>query len=90
MNKYTFVTAAINVSSDIGRAVLFENDIDIIMVGVCGSRVACSDIDKAVSLTRMVFEEGVESAGSADSNAHSSSSVAGSGAGAGAGAGAGS
>lgn len=48
----TFVTAAMNVSSDIGWSDLLENEIDIvIMDGVCGSRAAWSDMFKAVSLT---------------------------------------
>lgn len=48
----TFVTAAINVSSDIGWSDLLENEIDIVMTdGVCGSRAACNDMLNAVSLT---------------------------------------
>lgn len=47
--KLTFVTAAIKVSSDIGRSVVFENDTDSVMTaGEEGSRVACSEILKLV------------------------------------------
>jgi hypothetical protein len=84
----TLVTAAINVSSDIGWSVLLENVTDKVMIeGVAGSLVACSEMLKLVSLTEIVFEEGRPS-GNAEENAHSSSSAAGA-AGAGAGAGCG-
>jgi hypothetical protein len=53
----------------------------VITEGLDGSRVACSDIPRLVSLTEIVFEEGTLS-GRADENAHSSSSAAGAGAGA--------
>lgn len=63
-----------NSNSDTGLAVLFENDSDIVITaGVVGSRTACNEILKLVSLTNTLFEEGGPS-GSADENAHSSSS----------------
>ena len=56
----------------------------MITEGLDGSRVACSDMPRLVSLTESEFEEGTLS-GSADENAHSSSSATGAGAGASAG-----
>ena len=71
------VTAAIKVSSDIGWGVLFEKVTDIVMIeGVAGSRTACKEILRLVSLTEIVFEDGGPS-GKAEENAHSSSSAAG-------------
>jgi hypothetical protein len=53
---------------------LFENNNDIVMAdAVGGSRVACKEILKLVSLTDRLFEAGGPS-GKAEENAHSSSS----------------
>ena len=55
---------------------MFENNNDIVITdAVGGSRVACNEILKLVSLTVTVFEEGGPS-GRADEKAHSSSSTA--------------
>jgi len=64
-----------NVSSVIGRSVVFENDTESVMMGVeKTSLAACNDMLKLVLLTTMVFDEGVLT-GRADSKAHSSSSA---------------
>jgi len=55
----------------------------VITDGDDGSRVACSEMLRVVSLTAMMFEDGRPS-GKAEEKAHSSSSTAGAGAGAGA------
>lgn len=76
----TFVTAAINVNSDIGWSALLENFKDMVITeGFVGSRVACIEMLSWVSLTESVFEEGRLS-GSADENAQSSSSASSAGA----------
>lgn len=55
----TFVTAAMNVSSEIGWSVLLEKVKDIVITaGVGGSRATCNEILRFVSLTKMVFEDG--------------------------------
>jgi hypothetical protein len=72
----TFVTAAMNVSSEMGSAVLFEKDSEsVITSGVLGSRAACKEIRRLVSLTVRAFEAGGPS-GKAEEKAHSSSSAA--------------
>lgn len=66
-------------SSDIGWSVLLEKVKDIVITdGVCGSRVACNEMLRLVSLTEILFEDGRPS-GNAEENAHSSSSAAGAG-----------
>jgi hypothetical protein len=75
-NQPTFVTAAINVSSDIGCSVVFENNRFILIASdVGGSRDAWSAILKVVLLTVNIAEEGRPS-GRAEEKAHSSSSPA--------------
>lgn len=70
------MTAAINVSSEIGRSVEFEKETDNVMIeGLDGSREACMEMPRLVSLTEIVFAEGRPS-GKADEKAQSSSSAA--------------
>lgn len=74
--KSTFVTAAMNVNSEIGWSDLLENVMDKVMIdGDCGSRAAWSEMLSAVSLTCMVFAAGRPS-GNAEEKAQSSSSGA--------------